>query len=250
MALQTLHIATHFTQSAGAAKVGAWEEDRVAFFKAARRNDTAVLDAIITKYPQEWKQWKDKTGSALRCAQAADSLDAFKLLIERGADKNENYDAGWNPILTAYKKNQKQFFDYLLESGAGLNHTAELGGMMNRQTSLLHMAVLRKDKDTLIRLIEHGASTAVQASTNLTIFGDWGTAAYYATPEDVATKKKFFVFADILKRASVIRADYMTTQAQAKVVPAPAAPPVPVAAPDPGKIDVMSPVQLKKSATP
>jgi hypothetical protein len=250
MALQTHHITTQFTQSAGAAKVVAWEEDRVAFFKAARRNDTAALDAIITKYPQEWKQWKDKTGSALRCAQASDSLDAFKLLIERGANKNENYNEGWNPILTAYKKNQKQFFDYLLETGADLNETGTIRGMMSRETSLLHMAVLRKDKDTLIRLIEHGALTSVTASTNLTIFGDWGPAAYCATPEAVASKKKLFVFADILKRASVIRADYVTAQAKAKAAPAPFPPPAPVVAPDPGKIDVMSPVQLKKPGGP
>lgn len=245
-------ITTQF--SATAAKIGAWEEDRQSFFKAIRADDTATADSIIAKYPGEWKAWKsDKGLSPLKVAQDNDNLAVFSLLLDRGADMNESDGRNWTLIATAYKNGQKKIFNCLLERGADLDQEAvtkpkDGWGTPAYTTTLLHMAVVADDKNTIVRLLEHGAKTNITTqhmSFNIPFFHTWGS---YCTPASLATKKSKHLLSDIINRASVIRADFLAASAQVPAVTVPA--PAPAAPVETGKIEVMSPVQIKRPGTP
>ena len=110
------------------------------------------------------------------------------------------------------------------------------------------MAVAAEDKNTIIRLLEHGAKpniTVQHMSFNIPFMHTFGS---YYTPAGLATKKGQHLLSDIINRASVIRADFLAAAAQ----PAPisVAAPAPSAPADSGKIEVMSPVQIKKPGSP
>jgi len=145
------------------------------FFKAVECEHTEKLEELCSRYP-DFNSWRDGKGrSPLHAAQDSNSLQSFIVLLDKGANKNEDYGNGWTPLLTAISKQQDFFEDFLLDGEKNVNGLAT--DNKSNTWSALHLAVLRKDEGALRELIENGADMTLKAKPK----GVEMTAEEYAT---------------------------------------------------------------------
>lgn len=225
-----------------------FEKAREDFFSALKSDDSATIERIAADYPGEALGWRSEEGTPLCIAQKSNSLQSFKALLALGADKEETYPAGDFPLHYAQANGQKDFFDFLLESGADIERPFTTSTFQSRSSettthTALGTAILQGNKEAAITLMEHGASV-IAPYTYLREYHMLSSSTPQPKPKtavDYATEQKHFLIADIAKRAHILRSDYVAREA----APAPA--PVPEPAETDSTIGVMQPLRLKKT---
>jgi hypothetical protein len=236
------------TAPTSGASIQDFEKAREDFFTALKKDDSVKIESIAAAFPGEAVNWRTNDGTPLQIAQANGSLNAFKALIALGLDKEENYPGGSFPLHMAQEKGQKEFFSYLLETGANIERPytekSYTHGMSETHIrTALGTAIKMGDKDAVITLLERGALTTAPYAHAYRIvgIGSGGNAAAPSSAVEYATSEKQFLIADIAKRATVLRSDYLARQA---------APATPAHEPEEmqtgDNIGVMSPLRLKK----
>ncbi|MEZ0224321.1 MAG: ankyrin repeat domain-containing protein [Alphaproteobacteria bacterium] len=94
-----------------------WEDAREVFFRAIKKENTALLDAVVKKYP-EALEWQTDPGTSLFIALNAGKITSFKHLVDLGADVNGINGNGVGILLLAARCGTKDFVEFLLERGA------------------------------------------------------------------------------------------------------------------------------------
>jgi Ankyrin repeats (many copies)/Ankyrin repeat len=216
-----------------------WEIDRDAFFKAIKKNKVEQVKEIAARYPNEALGWKTENGSPLFVAHENNRLEAFKALVELGADINENYNfgkgKGRTPLLRAIEHKQPAWLDYIAGNGADLGRT-------QHDCTVASVIILRYAYTPLAFAIENGDEQAVKlllskgVNPSAPCYGGSleKTAELTSLPATYAESCKQYKIADLLKRAVLQAAPAVVMAAQT-----PAAP-----------IGVMQPLKLKKGTTP
>lgn len=78
-------------------------------------------------------------------------LETVKMLLERGADVNQENEWGQTPLMLAAKEGQSSILNALLDKGANINQQSKFGGM----TALMWAAI--EEKITCVKtLIDRG----------------------------------------------------------------------------------------------
>ncbi|MDE1151423.1 MAG: ankyrin repeat domain-containing protein [Micavibrio sp.] len=110
--------------AADAQKPLTWTEERKQFFAAVGKNDRAMMDATLAKYP-EALEWRTQQGTKpLYIALEKKNMDAFTYLLDRGAspDQPETYGEyqvlKMRPLHIAASWGEHAFVRTLLERGA------------------------------------------------------------------------------------------------------------------------------------
>ena len=166
------------------------------FFDAIEREHTDDIERIAARYPNDFLKWTNEKGhSPLRVAQESDSLQSFISLVSLGADRHENYGNGWTPFTTALRDNDGVFTDYLLDAKVEtLNSVAKSG---EYSYTALHLAVLNRDAERVLRLIELGADQNIKTTPT--------KKSGEVTPAGLATQLKLPKIAEMLTLADDIR---------------------------------------------
>lgn len=230
------------------ASVQDFEQAREDFFAALKKDDSATIERIAADYPGEALGWRNEQGTPLAIAQKSGSLQAFKSLLALGADKEETYPGGDFPLHYAQANNQKDFFDFLLASGANIERefsetTYQHTTAITTTHTALGTAILQGNKEVAITLMEHGASVTApysQLRDSMMMLGGNVPQPKPKSAVDYATAQKHFLIADIAKRAHILRSDYLARKAAP--LPAPAVETVETDS----TIGVMQPLRLKK----
>ncbi len=142
------------------------EEEQAQFFKAIMKEEIGTFTAIAARHEGEWQSWRQDGMSPLHYAQDSMSFQSFVALCAMNIDKNENYGNGWTPFMFAVNYGDRTFIDYTLGHKPDLNALATVDGKGHTATAL-HLAIERRDVETIQALIEHGADTNVKANTRL-----------------------------------------------------------------------------------
>lgn len=218
-----------------------WEKDRDDFFKAIKKNKVDQIKEIAARYPNEALGWKTENGSPLYVAHENKRLDAFKTLVELGADINESYSfgkgKGRTPLLRAIDQNQPEWLEYIVDNRGDTqavqsNCAFGIGGGFWTSYTPLALAIEKGDEKTVKILLSKGVDPSApcySASFDKAVQPRVLPAAY-------AEAKKQYKMADYLKRAVL--------QSAAPDAAGPVAQPVT------SPIGVMQPLKLKKGAAP
>lgn len=98
-----------------------WEEARLKFFSAIRRDDTATVERIAKKYPDALN-WDDGRGPSLFAALHAGSPKTFEKMLDLGVApslQGPEYTYLYTPLMAAAGDyDNKAFVDILLARGA------------------------------------------------------------------------------------------------------------------------------------
>ena len=87
--------------------------------------------------------WKTRAGeTALMSAAAFGNTEKVKMLIEKGADVNAQYEDGWTPLMVAAMEGHTKTAEVLIEKGANVNAQSKYG----RWTTLMLAADTRHTK--------------------------------------------------------------------------------------------------------
>ena len=166
------------------------------FFDAIVRERLDDIDRIVERYPNDFLKWRDHNDQTpLQAAQKSDSLPSFVQLVSHGADRSESYGEGWNPLMVAFRTNNPEFIDYLLgPQTKNLNTVAKSG---DYSYTMMHMAVMNRDIERVLLLIEFGADEKIKASPD--------KKNRDVTAEELAIKLKLPKIAEALHNAEGIR---------------------------------------------
>lgn len=185
------------------------DQEQQLFFRALRDKDLETVRKLAGKYSQETLSWKSGNQSPLQVAQKSGNLEAFKFLVEMGANADEAGAEGWTPLLLAVKKKQKDFADYLLDKGVKLDAVAitsdrRRGGFANPfdYGTAMHIALANGDREMMVRLIERGAPADIKTEIGA---NQW-------SPEEYAHwcgKEKLI---SVIQDAPAIRANYLAAR--------------------------------------
>lgn len=217
-----------------------WEKDRDDFFKAIKKNKVEQVKEIAARYPHEALGWKTENGSPLFVAHENNRLEAFKALVELGADINEAYTfgkgKGRTPLLRAIDRKQPEWLDYIASNGANLNSQQDLCEfasfvVFRYAYTPLALAIEKGDEKAVKLLLSKGVDPAAPC------YGGsiQATAALTVLPAAYAESQKQFRMADMIKRA---------------ILQKPPAPDAEAATQTAAPVGVMQPLKLKKGATP
>jgi len=214
---QIIHLGSPFNDAAHKPHATTPEEAQRDFFKAIAKEQIGEIISIAARHKDEWQNWRDaETGfSPLRYAQDNMSFQSFVQLIGMGAEKNENYGNGWSPFMFAVNYGDRTFIDYTLGHNPELDTLAVVDGKGHTATAL-HLAIERRDFETVQQLIEHGASTAVKAQTRNGLL----------TPQEYAEARHETKLAEMLALAPQIRQIHEERFAPFKPAPKPAIKPL------------------------
>lgn len=218
-----------------------WEIDRDDFFKAIKRNNVEKIREIAARYPNEALGWKTENGTPLYVAHENNRLEAFKALVELGADINEAYTfgkgKGRTPLLRSIERKQTEWVEYIASNGADLNKkqgssTLIVSSVIYSVYTPLSLAIDMGDEQMVKLLIAKGVDPAAPC---------FGAAIdkdpeLKVSPATHAEHQKQYKMADMLKRMALQAATSANVPAPAPVAP----------------IGVMQPLRLKKQqdATP
>ncbi len=158
-----VHFGNDFNEAA-AHHPRSLEDDQAHFFKAIMKEQIGEFIAIAARHEGEWQSWRQDGMSPLRYAQDSMSFQSFVQLCAMDINKNEDYGNGWTPLLFAVNYGDRTFIDYTLSHNPDLNGLATVDGKGHTSTAL-HLAIERRDVETIQQLIEHGADTKVKART-------------------------------------------------------------------------------------
>ncbi|MDE1154016.1 MAG: ankyrin repeat domain-containing protein [Micavibrio sp.] len=193
---QIVHLGSPFNDAAHKAHHSSPEEAQRDFFKAIMKEQIGEVITIAARYKNDWQNWREaETGfSPLRFAQDSLSFQSFVQLCGMGAEKNEDYGNGWSPFLFAVNYGDRTFIDYTLGHKPALDALAVTDGKGHTATAL-HLAIERRDFETVEQLIEHGADTGVKANTRHGLL----------TPQEYAEARHETKLAEMLSLAPQIR---------------------------------------------
>lgn len=171
------------------------EQAQKHFFRAIEREDLETVERIARAHPDfmTWRDYKDR--SPMRAAQETSSFESFVTLSGIGGDKHEDYGNGWTPFMVAMSKRDDVFINYLIDSRTENVNTVAKSG--NDTFTPLHLAVLNRDHERIMILIELGADEKVKASP--------GKKYRDVTPQELAVQLKEPKIAEMLGLAEHIR---------------------------------------------
>lgn len=193
----TSTLSTAFTgAAAGPPKKLTLEEVKENFFDAIEKEDITVIQETAARHP-DFNDWRSAKGwSPNRHAQEWNSFQSFVQLTALGTDRNEDYGNGWTPLLTALNRDDSSMINYLIDGKSqNLSGIARDG---DRSFTALHLAVLNRDADRVLEMIENGADVNVKASPR--------KDAIDVTPQQLAEMMKMPRVAEMLGLADEIRA--------------------------------------------
>ena len=104
--------------------------------------------------------------NSLKYAVKDNTLDIFKILLDKGADPKEKVNHGLTPMMIATQEGKYETAKLLIEHGANIDDHENLSGNVP-----LHLAISCRQLRFLMLLIENGASIdfkALDVSTALT----------------------------------------------------------------------------------
>lgn len=217
-----------------------WEKDRDDFFKAIKKNKVDTVREIAGRYPQEALGWRTENGSPLFVAHENNRLEAFKALVELGADINEKYTfgkgKGRTPLLRAIDQKQAEWLEFIASSGGDINHeeqscTVASIIVLRQAYTPLALAIEKGDEKAVKLLIAKGVDPAAPCQGS----SIEGNPELKRTPAEYAESVKQYKISDIIKRA---------------VLQKPPVPDASVATETSAPVGVMQPLKLKKGATP
>lgn len=172
------------------------EEEKERFFDAIEKEDISVIQDTAARHP-DFKDWRSAKGwSPNRHAQEWNSFQSFVQLTALGTARGEDYGNGWTPLLVALNRDDSAMINYLIDAKAqDLNGIARDG---NLSYTALHLAVMLRDADRVLELIENGADVKIKASPR--------KDATDVTAQELAEKMKLPRIAEMLGLADEIRA--------------------------------------------
>jgi hypothetical protein len=178
---------------------------------------TSAFSSAASKKPEEMSF--DEARPAFFTAIKKEDLETLTAISKKFPDALGWENSDGSSLYIALEKKKLGAFKHLVELGADLR--GESGGLMNN-------AAVSGKKDFILYMLEQGVVNVDMSE-------------YYAR------SNRHFDIADMIKRKDIIRAEYLA-QNPPTVPPAPA----PAAAPSGSmetavKIEVLSPVQLKKT---
>lgn len=172
------------------------EEEQAAFFKAIMKEDIPTMLDIAGRRKDQWQDWRQDGMSPLHYAQDSMSFQSFvQLCALPGAKVNEDYGNGWSPFSYAVNYGDPTFIHYTLGHKPDLNALAVIDAKGHTATPL-HLAIERRDIETVEALIERGADTGAKANTR---YGEM-------TPQEYAEKRGEKKIAEMLSLAPQIKA--------------------------------------------
>ena len=130
-------------------------DDRLHFFKYKRSWIKKHVEGNNVSLYKQWQDLLEEKGNKL--TPTASHTKCVKLLTKYGADVNLTTN-GWTPLMVACLDGHKDIVEILLESGADVNATSEIGW-----TPLL-AAVLGDQYDCAETLIEAGADVNIDVA--------------------------------------------------------------------------------------
>lgn len=137
------------------------------FFEAVQNGDFAKIKNLIGKVDMNAQNAEGNT--ALNIAISTKNLEMVKLLIEKGADVNQQTKHEYapskfridTPLLNAVENSTPQIVEYLLQKGANPNVTNEM------DESPIYLAYENFDLENIKSLVKYGAYINYQVHTPL-----------------------------------------------------------------------------------
>ena len=132
---------------------------------ALRKNDATAVTDLIEKGADPYAATNDE--SVLMWSVENGHADLARLLLERGANVNDENRAGRTVLIAATDKGQTDIAQYLINKGAKVNH------LVDGKTALI-TAAQKGHKEIALSLLDGSADTDVKDG------GGW-TALHWAT---------------------------------------------------------------------
>ena len=191
------------------------EQDRENFFKAIMKEQIDPMLEIAARNKDTWQSWKQDGMSPLQYAQDSMSFQSYvRLCALPGANPNEDYGNGWSAFSYAVNYGDPTFINYTMGHKPDLDALVTLDAKGHTATPL-HLAIERRDIETVEELIERGADVAKKANTR---YGEM-------TPQEYAEKRGTKKIAEMLSLAPQIKAihdEWLHPAPRAAAAPKPA----------------------------
>lgn len=138
--------------------------DRAFVSSAARARPQVLLvlyERVADKPTSAAKALRRAAGSNFVSAEENELIEVSRLLVQRGANVNAPDDDGWVALTEAVNSNRARLVQFLIESGANVNHRCECSGWLSGGYTPLAISVQKDRADIAEMLLKAGADVKV-----------------------------------------------------------------------------------------
>ena len=127
-----------------------------AIFESIKNMSTNMFEILMRNGLDINKKYKDRSHhfKLLHYATEVENLNVIKILIENGANINENNDISQTPLHISLIRKAREIAKFLIRNGASVNLKVKID---NETVTPLHLAILYSWQDIIEHLVTNGA---------------------------------------------------------------------------------------------